>query len=68
MTRLMSPECGAVKAEPLQGGYCPFPSIAWRNLLQEFLEVFFLVRSMRLPAGQKILEVGCGRGIALAPL
>ena len=48
--------------------YQPFPNIERRNVLQECLEVPALVRSLRLPRGARILEVGCGRGVALAPL
>jgi ubiquinone/menaquinone biosynthesis C-methylase UbiE len=49
-------------------GYEPFPNVQRRNVLQERVEVPALVRSLRLPAGARILEVGCGRGVALVPL
>jgi ubiquinone/menaquinone biosynthesis C-methylase UbiE len=49
-------------------GYEPFPNIERRNLLQERLEVPALIRALRLPRGARILEVGCGRGVALVPL
>ena len=48
--------------------YEPFPNVERRNVLQECLEVPALVRSLRLPTGARILEIGCGRGVALAPL
>lgn len=48
--------------------YEPFPNVERRNVLQECLEVPALVRSLRLPVGARVLEVGCGRGVALAPL
>jgi ubiquinone/menaquinone biosynthesis C-methylase UbiE len=48
--------------------YQPFPNIELRNSLQERLEVGVLVRALRLPSGARILEVGCGRGVALPPL
>lgn len=48
--------------------YAPFPSLAHKNLLQERFEVPTLVRALALPKGKRILEVGCGRGVALPPL
>lgn len=48
--------------------YAPFPNVERRNRLQERVEVPALIRSLRLPAGVSILEVGCGRGVALPPL
>lgn len=48
--------------------YTPFPNDERRNRLQERVEVPALIRSLRLPAGARILEVGCGRGVALPPL
>jgi len=49
-------------------GYRPFPNEQGRNTRQAQLEVPILVRSLRLPAGARILEIGCGRGIALPVL
>ena len=48
--------------------YEPFPNVESRNVLQECLEVPTVVRSLKLPRGARILEVGCGRGVALPPL
>jgi ubiquinone/menaquinone biosynthesis C-methylase UbiE len=47
--------------------YEPFPNVESRNVLQESVEVPALVRSLKLPLGARILEVGCGRGVALPP-
>lgn len=52
----------------LAGEYEPFPNIDARNVLQSALEIPLLVRLMRVPEGARILEVGCGRGVALPPL
>jgi len=48
--------------------YQPFPNDRGRNWRQERLEVPALVRSLRLPETSRMLEVGCGRGVALASL
>jgi ubiquinone/menaquinone biosynthesis C-methylase UbiE len=39
-----------------------------RNAVQARFEVPTLVRMLQLPQGGDILEIGCGRGIALEPL
>lgn len=51
-----------------QAEYRPFPNEQGRNTRQAQLEVPVLVRAMGLPAGARILEVGCGRGVALPVL
>jgi ubiquinone/menaquinone biosynthesis C-methylase UbiE len=48
--------------------YRPFPNDDGKNTRQAELEVPALVRAMGLPRGARILEVGCGRGIALPVL
>ena len=56
---------GAPSAVP---EYRPFPDVARRNLLQEIVELPALIALLRLPRGGRILEVGCGRGVALPVL
>jgi ubiquinone/menaquinone biosynthesis C-methylase UbiE len=48
--------------------YEPFADVAARNDLQARLEVPLLVRALRPPRGGRVLEVGCGRGVALPVL
>ena len=48
--------------------YSPFPNVPARNGLQAMLEVPALVHALQLPVGLRVLEVGCGRGIALPVL
>jgi ubiquinone/menaquinone biosynthesis C-methylase UbiE len=49
-------------------GYQPFPDVPRRNFLQAVLEVPALVRLLALPSAGEVLEIGCGRGVALPPL
>jgi ubiquinone/menaquinone biosynthesis C-methylase UbiE len=48
--------------------YQPFPNERGRNWRQRRLEVPALVRCLKLPEAARMLEVGCGRGVALAEL
>jgi SAM-dependent methyltransferase len=45
--------------------YKSFPNVPARNGLQASIEVPALISALRLPRGGRILEIGCGRGIAL---
>jgi SAM-dependent methyltransferase len=48
--------------------YRPFPDVGRRNAWQELFEVRALVRLLGLRRGGRVLEVGCGRGVALPVL
>ena len=45
--------------------YVPFGNVETRNGLQERLEIPLMIRALAIPKGLRILEVGCGRGVAL---
>lgn len=49
-------------------GYRAFPNIEARNFNQEMVEIPLMCLLLDLPVGGRVLEVGCGRGIALPPL
>ena len=53
---------------PHSGEYVPFGNMESRNGLQERLEIPLMLRALRLPRGGRVLEVGCGRGVALPVL
>ncbi|MFN2472274.1 MAG: class I SAM-dependent methyltransferase [Gaiellaceae bacterium] len=48
--------------------YLPFPNLGAKNVVQERFELPVLDRLLGLPRDARILEVGCGRGVALASL
>lgn len=49
-------------------GYRPFPEKLQRNARQQNLEVPLFVRCLSLGRRARVLEVGCGAGVALAVL
>jgi len=48
--------------------YRPFPDVDSRNRRQQELEVPLFLSLLGVPCGARLLEVGCGRGVALAPI
>ncbi len=48
--------------------YQPFPNEEGRNTRQSQLEIPAMVRALGIPSDARILEVGCGRGVALPVL
>ena len=46
--------------------YRPFANREWRNSIQRRIEIPLLVRALELPAGKRMLEIGCGRGVGLS--
>jgi ubiquinone/menaquinone biosynthesis C-methylase UbiE len=47
------------------GEYRPFPNEEGRNSRQASLEVPLMIRALGLPTHGRVLEIGCGRGVAL---
>jgi ubiquinone/menaquinone biosynthesis C-methylase UbiE len=48
--------------------YQPFPNEGTRNWRQEYIEIPLMSVALSLPRGGRVLELGCGRGIALPAL
>jgi len=61
------PQTGSAAAtDPTE--YRPFGNVETRNSLQARVEVPALIRALSLPIGVDVLEIGCGRGVALPVL
>ena len=45
-----------------------FPDVSWRNTLHAVLEVPAIVKLFDVPVGKRILQIGCGTGVAIPPL
>ena len=52
----------------LNGAYVPFGNVETRNGLQAWVEIPLMIRALRLPRRARVLEIGCGRGVALPVL
>lgn len=65
---LAEPAGGSASQRDSTETYEAFGNVAARNDLQTVVEIPLLIRALRLPRGGRILEVGCGRGIALPVL
>jgi hypothetical protein len=49
-------------------GYQPFPNLVWWNAIQTRFEIPAILRLLGMPHDARILEVGCGPGVALPEL
>lgn len=54
--------------DPVFADYLPFPNEDGRNWRQQRLEIPVMIWALDLAVGVRVLEVGCGRGIALPVL
>lgn len=53
---------------PPAAEYVPFANMESRNGMHARVEVPLLLRALRIPRGGRVLEIGCGRGVALPVL
>ena len=67
-TPAASPAPARAPRDPAATGYEGFGNVPRRNWLQSRVEVPAMIRALSLPRAARILEVGCGRGIALEPI
>ena len=56
------------RSESNRADYRAFPDVGTRNWLQEVVEIPLVVWLLGIPASQRVLEIGCGRGVALPML
>lgn len=68
VSSLPSPRLDKPRVRSERHEYRAFGNMESRNGLQEWVEIPLLLRALRLPRGGRVLEVGCGRGIALPVL
>jgi ubiquinone/menaquinone biosynthesis C-methylase UbiE len=66
MPSLYTPEpTQAPNRDSVATEYTTFGNVEARNDLQALIEIPLMIRALRLGGASRILEVGCGRGIAL---
>ncbi|MEP6621093.1 MAG: class I SAM-dependent methyltransferase [bacterium] len=70
---LETPDIKSLRGSPVRPPgetqpYEQFGNVHARNDLQACVEIPLMLRALRLPRGGRILEIGCGRGVALPVL